>query len=135
MRLATPICMVGFGLVLGVTLVLSCGDDSPKKVDAADAMCTCPAAEPPIPDRVKEVKTNEVIPSHATHVIHSAACPPIPAQGLVLNGGCTADLPALGSIVLEQSDPGANGWGCAWSNPSDVDVPVHVIVHCLMPAQ
>jgi hypothetical protein len=135
MKLATSIFMLGFGIIIGITLVLSCGDDNPRRVDAADApMCDCPAAEPPIASRVKAIITSDVIPHNTAHIAQSSACPLVPA-GIVLNGGCTADLPPLGNIVLEQSNPGPNGWECSWSNPSNVDVPVHVIVRCLMAPQ
>jgi hypothetical protein len=136
MRLSNSIFIFGLGIAIGISLVLSCGDDSPRRVDAADApMCDCPAAEPPIAARIMETKLDDVIPANATHRIRGVTCPGVP-PAMALNGGCTADIPVNGSIVLEQSAPGEGiGWLCSWSNPSNVDVPVHAIVRCLKPAQ
>lgn len=135
MRPAGPILMLTFGVAIGITFTLSCEQDNPSRADAADAsMCNCPPAEPPIFGRVVEVKANYVIPAN-THGTHGEICPGV-SPGIVLNGGCTAEPPQPnGSIVLEQSAPDADGWDCSWNNPSFVDVPVHVIVRCLMPAQ
>jgi hypothetical protein len=134
MRIVRSIIMLGSGAFIGIAFVLSCGDGSPKAADAADGVaCNCPAAEPPIPARVMEIRTDDVVQKNSMHVRIGASCPGVPQQAMTLTGGCTADFPAQGSLNLEESAPGGIGWGCTWSNASNVDVPVHVIVRCLVP--
>lgn len=132
MKFANTVFALGTGIAIGIALVLSCGDGSPRSADAADASCNCPAAESPIAGRIMEVTASYIIPANSMHQHQGVACP-IPDPGIVLNGGCTADIPLNGSLVLEESAPGGIGWGCTWNNPSNVDVPVHLVVHCLKP--
>ena len=136
MKLASSILVLVSGVVIGITLVLSCGDGSPRPADAADGgTCTCPAAEPPIPSRVMEVKVDETVPANTNHVSHSVACPTIPSQSTVLSGGCTAIITTPEAVILEQSAPVGVGWLCSWSNPTNADIQVTLIVRCLVPAQ
>lgn len=137
MKVTSSILTLTAGAIFGIAFALSCGNGSPHVVDASDAAaCTCPAAEPPLSGRIVEMDARYVIPANSVHQTHgSAACTFGPSSGIPLNGGCTADLPLNGSIVLEQSAPEGVGWVCSWSNPSNVDVSVHALVRCLMPAQ
>lgn len=139
MRLANSIFMIAIGAVFGIGLVLSCGGGS-SKVDAsvdspANATCDCPKSEAPLGGRIKDVISEEfVIPAGAKHMGVGAACPGVPPAP-VLSGGCTANTGNGGELQLVESAPEGFGWDCTWNNPSTVAVPVHVIVHCLMPAQ
>lgn len=135
MKYAHPIAMLTCGIAAGIGFVLSCGNSGPRQVDAADApTCMCPTAEPPVPSRVVEKKVEEIVPKNTPHISFGAACPIVPAQSIVLNGGCMANIPQQGAVSLQQSFPDSQGWACGWSNPSDVDVPVTIIVRCLVPA-
>jgi len=139
MNILKPLCLIGCGVVAGIALVLSCGgDNGPRLADAADApMCNCPAAEPPISSRIMEVKSDTAtIPKGLSHESRGIACPSTPKQTVLIGGGCTIDYPSqlLGNVVLEESAPSENGWHCTWSNPTNLDVPVHVVVRCLVPA-
>ena len=137
MKFIDSLIMLGCGIVAGVALVLSCGgSSSPKDADAADApTCNCSAAEPPIPSRITEVKSDDVIPKDTSRVHVGMPCPVAPQHAIPLSGGCIIDYPSqiTGNVILEESAPDANGWRCTWSNLSNLDVPVHVIVRCLVP--
>ncbi|TMQ04841.1 MAG: hypothetical protein E6J90_23315 [Deltaproteobacteria bacterium] len=137
MKLVNYAILIGTGVIIGIVLVLSCGDNSPRKADAAvDAACNCPPAEVPLSGRIVETSEQFVIPANSAHQKNgSRVCASGPVDGIVLNGGCTANIPLNGNIILEQSAPEGLGWMCSWSNPSNVDVPVHVIMRCLMPAK
>jgi hypothetical protein len=133
MKITPFIVVLTCGVAMGISMTLSCGDDNPKIVDAADGgMCNCPAAEPPISPRVKEVTMDFVIPKNTFHERRSIACLTPSEGGVVLNGGCIGNI--NDDILLRQSYPIALGWTCAWSNPSAVDATVTIIVHCLVPA-
>lgn len=136
MRLANTILMVVVGAAVGIILVISCGGGSPK-VDAAvdgpvNVTCDCPKSEPPLLGRIQDTSRDEVVPAGAKHVTLGGACP---GDSLPLSGGCTANTGNGGELQLETSAPEGSGWICTWNNPSTVAVPVHIIVHCLMPAK
>jgi|SRR5882724_5769971 len=132
MRLVSSVCMIGIGMVTGVILVLSCGSDSPRRVDAADApICNCPASEPPLKSRITEVTDALTVPANGVMQIQSSVCP---FGAIVLNGGCTANGGQPANIILEQSAPEGNGWFCSWRNPSNADIRANVVLHCLVPA-
>lgn len=135
MKLSNSLFMLCVGAVIGVVLVLSCGDNSPSTVHAADAgACNCPAAEPPLTGRIVEMDMPFTVPANSTQSM-GVSCPFTSDTWIVLNGGCSANIGSTPNIILEQSYPGSNGWICSWSNPSNVDIPVHAIVHCLKAAQ
>jgi len=46
MKITRAIPLIVAGVIAGIALVLSCGDDSLHNADAA--VCDCPTAEPPI---------------------------------------------------------------------------------------
>ena len=133
MRFANSIFMLCTGAIIGVLLVLSCGDDSIRRADAGDAAsCNCPAAEPPLASRIAEVIKPLTLPANSMDQVQSVACP---LNALVFTGGCSANVGQLPNIILEQSYTEGIGWTCVWRNPSNADVPVRAIVRCLMPAQ
>jgi hypothetical protein len=122
------------GIALGITLVLSCGDDSPTPADAA--VCDCAPAEAPIASRIVQVVNTETLSPRSDPFMgrggESVLCPP---GALLLNGGCTATVGQVPDIVIEQSKPNGQSWSCAWRNNSNEPVEVRVIANCLMPAQ
>ena len=130
MRIMKSIATLAIGASAGVAFTLSCGDDT-RRVDAAvdtAPMCDCAAAEPPIMPRITEKKTDLVIPAHTPQMGHGVACPGI-VPSVVLNGGCIANV--NDGVVLTASYPDAGGWVCIFSNPSNVDVTITSVVHCL----
>lgn len=137
MRLINSLVMLGCGLVAGIALVLSCGSgNGPTRADAADApTCDCAASEPPLPQRIMEVRSDDVVPKETNRFRLGMPCPGVPKQAIPLGGGCIIDYPSqlIGNITLEESAPSENGWRCTWSNQANLDVPVHVVVRCLVP--
>lgn len=136
MRLTSYVCTLALGAIVGIGLVLSCGNN-PKTVDAADgsdaAKCDCPAAEPPIvPSRIIEAKHDVVIPPNTPRFQEEAVCPGV-SNKVVLNGGCVGNI--NNDIVLKYSYPGPSGWACGWSNNSNTEAPVSIVVHCLVLGQ
>jgi hypothetical protein len=137
MKTMTFISTLIGGLVAGIALTLSCGDN-PKPADAADGgTCNCPAAEPPIASRIVEARKDFTLPANSSRNSGSVVCPGA-GPYVVINGGCTANI--NDSVMLMQSfpdGPGATstGWTCAWNNLTNADVMVTAIVHCLTPPQ
>ncbi len=98
------------GLAVGIVLVVACGDDSPGDVDAADASCNCPAAEPPLAGRITRVRNDNNLSPGAAGVA-DAFCP---AGATVLGGACevaTTDT----NVVLLSSRFVPGGYRCDWS--------------------
>lgn len=132
MRFTTSVVLVFAGMIAGVVLVLSCGDNSPNRADAA--VCDCPTAEPPLADRIVVVDaTREMAALGRTFL--STACP----EGAVrLSGSCTTDdAGEIRNVTLEQSgfiriQPG--GWSCGFKNNEGIPLQVKASVTCLLPA-
>src|SRR5258708_7663196 len=75
MKLSNSVFMLSTGVGIGVALVLSCGDDSPRRADAGDAAsCSCPAAEPPLASRIVEVVKPFVVPANSMQQAQSVQC-------------------------------------------------------------
>jgi hypothetical protein len=129
------------GIALGISLVLSCSDDSPTPADAA--VCDCAPAEPPITSRIVPLEREVVLPA-ANGVENgrngnSLLCPD---RAILLNGGCLASVGQVPDVVIEQSGPITaqtgtvlGSWQCRWRNNTNSPVTVRVIANCLMPAQ
>jgi hypothetical protein len=98
------------GVVLGVALVVACGDDSPTDVDAADAACNCPAAEPPLSGRITRVRADNNLSPGAG----GAAAASCPAGALALGGSCEVAATDT-NVVLLSSRFVAEGYRCDWS--------------------
>jgi hypothetical protein len=136
MNSAKYICAVVGGVVSGIVLVLSCGDDRTSSVDAATS-CDCPASEPPIATRIMEIvnNTRSLPPANMAPANGRAGdgveCP---MGSVLLTGGCSAGVGQVPDIVIEQSFPNGRGWACLWRNNSNNTVPVRVIARCLVPA-
>jgi hypothetical protein len=130
MRLARTTLLFVSGAVAGIALVLSCGDGSPRAVDAADGgACNCPAAEPPLAGRIVEVEQMTTIPA-LDEGVGGAVCP---SGAIVLSGGCANLLGQTSQILVEETSPGDIGWNCNWRNPSNAPIQVRSIVRCLKP--
>lgn len=131
MHFTNTASLLVIGAIVGIALVLSCSDHSPRMVDAADLTCNCPLAEPPIPDRIVQIDgLAATVPPNGT-AGGGAVCP---LGAIVLGGGCAAAVGQVPQIILEQSIPGDNGWDCSWRNPTNAPIVMHAIVRCLKPA-
>lgn len=134
MRLTPHFASLVAGMLAGVVLVLSCGDDSPNRADAAS--CDCPASEPPISGRIMNVDATQVIAPNSRSG-QGAACP----QGAVLlSGSCTTEAAnPVRDVTLEQSGfyeaDTANGWNCWFKNNENMPVTIKATARCLVPAQ
>lgn len=141
MHLASSFVLLTSGMAAGMALVLSCGDDSPGRVDAAvdapvvDApvTCDCPAAEPPLAGRFVIVSNTTVIPSNDTGA-QSALCP---EGSQVISGSCTtATLNPVRDVTLQQSgfyEANPTVWSCLFKNNEAAPVTVKASVICLKP--
>jgi hypothetical protein len=122
------------GAVIATVLVLACSDDSPGPADAATSVCTCPAAEPPLTDRVVLEVFNDVgsIPPEGGGFVGNKSCSN--PNAIVLAGGC---LQRNGgdNITLVDSSPGDKNWRCSWRKaPGGGTVALDMILKCLNPA-
>jgi hypothetical protein len=132
MRVTSSLVSLVAGMVAGTILTLSCGDDSPGKVDAAT--CDCAAAEPPIAGRIMVVDQTQVIAANSRGG-QGAECP----QGaLRLSGSCTtAQVNPGRDVTLEQSGfyqaSDQVTWNCLFKNNEAAPVTIKVSVTCLLP--
>jgi hypothetical protein len=130
MHLARTTLLVVSGMVAGIALVLSCGDDATRPVDAADPpKCDCPAAEPPLAERIVQVENTQTIPAMGEDT-QGVGCP---SGAIVLSGGCANLVGQTSQILVEESFPGDTSWQCGWRNPSNTPIQVRVIARCLKP--
>lgn len=132
MRVTPSIGSLAMGMLIGISLVLSCGDDSPGNADAA--ACDCPAAEPPLAGRIMVVDQTQTIPGNSRGG-QGTGCP---EGALRLSGSCTTpDINPLRDITLEQSGfylGEDRGWHCEFKNNEATPVTIKVSVVCLVPA-
>jgi hypothetical protein len=131
MRIQDSLISLTAGIAIGIALVLSCGDDSPPRVDASDApSCDCPASEPPIViDRIQRVEHTFTLPANSTRP-DGIVCP---LTGVALSGGCEGGINE--NVVLVESVGGQRSWTCTWRNLTNAPVEMRVSVQCLMPPQ
>jgi hypothetical protein len=130
MRITSSVALVFAGMLAGIVLVLSCGDDSPSKADAAT--CDCPAAEPPIAGRLVRVSNTQIVNPNS-NAFASTACP---RDGLLISGSCTNDTSSGPDVTLQQSGvytDNEQGWDCFFKNNSASPVTVKATAICLMP--
>lgn len=130
MRITSSVVSVLIGMLAGIVLMLSCSDNSPGTADAAT--CDCPAAEPPIPGRVKRF-SNTLVIAPGDDTAQSAACP---EGGLILSGMCTNNPVTTGAdLTLQQSgaSDGSQEWICSFKNNSAAPLTIKVTAICLMP--
>jgi hypothetical protein len=113
-------------------MVLSCGDSSPHRTDAAT--CDCPASEAPIAGRLVVVESEHVMLAPGDLGGPGVLCP-LGTQ--FLSGTCTnAEPTTLEDIALIQFgfDKTFFSWGCAFKNNKLTPVQVKATVLCLKPA-
>jgi hypothetical protein len=131
MKFQNSLISLAVGFAMGISLVLSCGDESPPRVDAADApSCDCPASEPPVvAGRIQRVEQALTLPANSTRN-ESVVCP---LAGIALSGGCQGGVNE--NVVLVESSGGDRGWSCTWRNLTNTPVEMRVSAQCLMPPQ
>jgi hypothetical protein len=124
------------GAALAVAGMLACSDDAPGDADAAtDAgRCECPAAEPPLANRIVRVTGTPVEVLAVTAGGNTKACP---VGAIALGGSCTvADRSSLLEMrLIEAGHPsdGSQAWSCEWFNSSNAPVMVIASVNCYLP--
>ena len=146
MNIAKSMFLVLSGVVAGIVFVLSCGDnltakatadaavDAPTPLDAAP-VCDCPAAEPPLANRLVLYDVLDVIDSN-TEGGANILCP----QGArPISGSCTVDGPLSSlhrNIVVKESGFRDNplAWRCVYRNNESTSVTFRTAVLCLKPA-
>jgi len=114
MKIIKSMLLLLAGAAFGVGFVLSCGDDSPRHVDAAT--CDCPASEPPLAGRVIAVESAPVSIVAGQSGITSVSCG---AGQQFLSGGCSsADQINPSNITLEESSfyQPTSAWRCIIKN-------------------
>lgn len=118
--------------VLIGALQLGCSDDPPGDADAA--MCSCPAAEPPLAGRIVEVSQTAPIPAGASGMA-VAICPD---GGTLLGGGCFVDAigPGPGLLALFEAARRFDGpnYSCGWTSTKVTDSIGKATAICLLPA-
>jgi len=98
------------GVACGIALIVACGDDTPGDVDAADAACNCPAAEPPLAGRITHVRGDNTL-SPGGGGVASVFCP---AGAIVLGGACEVLVTDTNVVLLDSRFEGG-GYRCDWS--------------------
>lgn len=137
MNLVRHILLLGIGAAFGVAMVLSCSNESPRKVDAAT--CDCPASEPPLAGRI--IVRDDVAtlgPLGGPQNGNGAAGTSCPSGGQLLSGSCTNTTTGLVDITLKESgftDSSNLGWRCSFHNNTASPIQIKASVICLMPAQ
>jgi len=141
MHITKSVLLLACGVIIGIALVISCGDDLTGKVDAAvdvpklDAapVCDCPAAEPPLAGRFVVVSQTQIIAGNDTGG-QGAVCP---TGAQLISGSCTTDLiNPVRNVTLQQSgffDNGAGGWACLFRNNEATPVTIRASIICLKP--
>lgn len=119
------------GAGFAIALLVSCGDDG-VAVDAANPVCDCPAAEPPLAGRIYYVTETNSVPAN-TRGGTGAVCR---AGDQLLGGSCTtADPGARPNIHLDQSGapelPANPVWICDFMNNENVLVQIKSVAICL----
>ena len=128
---ATSLMSLIAGICAGIALVLSCGDDSPGRADAA--ACDCPAAEPPVAGRIAIVSNTRTIDANSSDG-ESVGCPD---GAQLLSGSCTtANLNPVRDVTLMQSGfyAAEQGWHCDFRNNEATPVTIKVSAICLKPS-
>lgn len=129
------------GVITGIVLVISCGDNFRIQSDAAndtpmiDAVptCDCPITEAPLAGRFVVVSQLQVVPANNS-TGQGALCP---LGSHVISGSCTTDVPnPVRNVTLQQSgayDMPPSAWHCEFQNHEDTPVTIRVSVLCLKP--
>ncbi len=125
-----PVLYAVGGAALATALIISCSDDSPTDADAA--ACECPAAEPPVPARVR---TSRGLDGTVNANVTGGAFATCPAGAKFLSGACVVDDPSVNDIQLWQFRKIADqeGFECTWLSHHPAPQTVHAEVTCLVP--
>jgi hypothetical protein len=135
MKSITAFAYLTSGVVAGVITVVACSDDSPGNVDAADAACDCPAAEPPLAGRIVSVRATNLL-AFGSSGLAGAECP---TGATILGGACDLDIPD-NRVLLTQAkidrSAGRSFYVCYWSTLTATETRNGTAeAICLMPAQ
>lgn len=142
MHIAKTILLLMTGVVGGVALMVSCGDEQPTAqadaptpmadavaADAAVPSCNCPAAEPPLTTNRFITKMKDVVIQPNQSFSFGVPCP---LNTDLLSGGCVTDIP-WNSTLLDSGFYGLQptGWLCSFRNETAMEVRVYAYVRCL----
>jgi hypothetical protein len=122
------------GAAASAAFILSCGDDGPAVVDAADAnqACDCPAAEAPLAGRMVTVVKQDTLPIGAGRDV-TVTCP---AGAVLLSGGCEGGN-EMAPVLFFSSDGSdtapPTSWNCGWRNQTGSELMVVARAVCLLP--
>jgi len=124
------------GAGFATALILSCGDSTTSRADAA---CGCPASEPPLAGRFVTQSSAGTVTIAPGMVRQAAGTCPEGAQ--IISGSCTGTNPNIipTDLVLIESGffgmPPAlpNGWACSFRNTGTAPIDVKATVICLKP--
>jgi hypothetical protein len=106
----------------------ACSNDAPGGVDAN--ACTCPAAEPPLAERIVRLPSSSEIEPMGIGVA-GRSCP---TGAIVLGGSCRLRSPLRGIYLLDSGvSDGAPGWVCIWESNSGLPATGLAEVICLLP--
>lgn len=132
MKPHSALALLVVGIASGAAFVIACSDDSPSDADAA--VCDCPAAEPPLADRI-------VFSSGQTSITaggvggNAYLCD---IGSVALGGSCKLDVPDPNVHLVEAGrvveDDGRVGYRCEWSSTSTTVRIGTFGVTCLVPA-
>jgi hypothetical protein len=130
MRMIKSLFLLLTGVAFGIGFVLSCGDDSPRRLDAAT--CDCPASEPPLAGRLVTNAGDVVTIAGGIAQGIDAGCSP---GQQVLSGSCAVVGASIRNVTLQQSlsDKAQPRWLCQFRNNETTDVQVQATVLCLKP--
>lgn len=125
----TFVATVVSSALCGALLVLACSDDSPGDADAA--ACDCPAAEPPVPARIRWVTQDANVAPMSTGVA-AASCP---AGAKLLGGGCSGSASDGFQILRTEPREAGNiqGMSCTWRSTQAVAEMATATAICLVP--
>lgn len=129
MKLPTLLAAMLSSALAGALLVVACSDDAPGDADAA--VCDCPAAEPPVPGRIRWVTHDVTVPAMNSG-IQTAGCP---AGAKLLGGGCNGS--GVGSFDVVSAYPFDAGdqqaFVCEWQSSRNEPTTVTATAICLVP--
>lgn len=120
------------GVAFGIATMLSCGENSPQRSDAAT--CDCPASEPPIAGRILAKASPPATIEPGLTGLAGVGCD---SGTQLISGACEEEGDtAEDNITLQQSGPNSQltGWNCIFKNNEAVPVPVKAVALCLKPA-
>lgn len=146
MHITRSVLLLLSGAMAGIAFILSCGDnlsikanadaaiDAPKAPDAAP-VCDCPAAEPPLANRLVMTSGHGILGPNWWGA-SGIYCPP---GAQPISGSCTIDGPYSNKdVILTESgflfDTYGAGWRCSFHNNEPTQFTYTVAVLCLKPA-